>query len=352
MVASSLIPHMVATGRRLIFLRFEGLIEITIGSIPMDNYKILHPECVLAFVALGEEGSFTAAAAALRVSHSVVSERIKKLETYVNAQLVLRTTRSMSLTPAGEKFLQACRRIIDEYRDAVAVVRSDHEYPHGLLRIAAPDYLILHYLTESAVAFAGQYAEVTFDLMATENHIDLLASRVDIDIRVGQPRDSSLHAVKLADCRQSLVASRDYLTRHDRICTPQDLLEHSLIAHETSAQSWHWVFSRPGDKDEKVLVKGRLRANSTSIMRNLALAGGGVTELPDFLVADDLAAGRLVHVLPEWNLSAGGIYAIYPSRKHLPARVRLFIALLREQFGAAPAFKRRLLGAMAASALN
>ncbi len=298
----------------------------------MENYKIAHPECVLTFVALGEKGSFIGAAAALRVSRSVVSDRIKRLEAYVGTQLVVRTTRRMVLTPAGDQYFHECKRLFLNYRQVLEQVRNDYDTPRGLLRISAPDYLVSNFLIENVVSFTDRYPEVSINLVTTDGPLDLVTERVDIDLRVGQPKDSSLHAIKLTDFKPYLVASTAYLARAGLPKSPQDLAMHRLIVHDDNQATRFWELSTADQQTERVPVHGQIQVNSLRIVRKLVLAHGGIAILPSFLVNTDLRAGRLQQVLTGWAPPVSGIYAIYLSRKYLPARVRFFIDMLRKQF--------------------
>lgn len=295
----------------------------------MNKYQVLHPDWVVAFLAVSERGSFTAGAAALNLSRSAVSERIKRLETFLGAKLLLRTTRDVTLSQIGRVFYQECRRLLDEYLAAIEYVRGDEEVPRGQLRVAALCELVTDYIAPLAVVFAGRHPDVDIELLSTERALNLIADHVDIMVCIGQPTDSNLRAIKLNDIRMCLVASPAYLAQRGQPKTPAELAQHELIVHSHNGSPWVWTFTGPDGEIEEVTPSARLSSPMTRIVHAMALAGGGLTVLPHFVVGEAIADGRLAVVMPAWTLPMTGIYAIYTSREHLPARVRTFIEDLR-----------------------
>ncbi|TRX75447.1 LysR family transcriptional regulator [Pseudomonas mangiferae] len=299
-------------------------------SASMERLSQLNLNHLYGFVAVVEHQSFTAAAEALGLSKSLLSEQLARLEASLGTQLLTRTTRRMALTDSGTRLFDVARRLLGELDSAVADVRDPHGEPSGRLRITAPlDFAKLH-ISAVAADYIKRFPKTQVEMIGDDQVLDLVGQRIDLAVRVGWPKDSGLHANKLATFEQTLVAAPDYLAQHPPLREPDDLARIEWIAHTRLASPWQWTFRR-GEALREVRTHGRLQANTTLSVYRLVRAGAGLSVLPSFLVAGDLASGRLVRVLEDWSLPQGGIYALYPSARYMPARVRAFIHSLRER---------------------
>jgi DNA-binding transcriptional LysR family regulator len=280
------------------------------------------------FVAVCEHRSFTAAADALDMAKSAVSDHVTRLEAELGVQLLVRSTRKLSLTSAGESFLATCRHLLDEVGHATRRLKKVREEPTGRLRVTATLDLALAPVGQVVAKLAARYPELEVELIATDEVLDLIAARVDVAIRAGRLRDSSLHATRLAAFEQWVVAAPSYLKQRGTPASPAALVEHSWLTLTVLTSPNRWTFSRDG-RQQTVSTRAVLSANSASLVHRWALAGAGTTVLPDYLVRDDIGRGQLIRVLPDWRLPQGGVHAVFPSARYAPARVRAFVDALR-----------------------
>ena len=284
------------------------------------------------FVTLVRAGSFTAAVEQLGTTKAMVSQHLARLEDELGVQLLVRSTRRMSLTDAGERFHEDCVRIVADAEAAIAQVGECRDSPMGVLRVAAAEDHGPSIVAPALAEFARHYPRVRVDLVIGDRLVDLIAERIDLSIRIGWLRDSSLRAAKLAGFRQCLVAAPDYLARHGAPRVPADLAEHAWIALTVLSSPTRWTFTDESGADHSVQTRPVASANGTLAAHAFVLAGLGVSVLPDYVVEDDLANGRLVALLPGHELPDGGVYAVYPG-KHPPVKVRAFIDLLKQRLG-------------------
>lgn len=288
------------------------------------------------FVAVVEAGSLSAAARRLGIATTMVSAHMQRLEREVGASLLLRTTRSLRLTEAGEGFFDAARQIVADAERAIAAAAGDTVEPRGRLRVTAPVDYAERVLAPVAVALGRRHAQLQIDVLAVDRPLDLVAEQVDVAIRIGQLADSELRATRIASFSPLVVASPALLEGHDTPARPDDLAALPGLALSVLAQPLQWRFSRNGDEsgEQTPRLQARLSFNTASALRSAALAGGGFAMLPDYLVADDLATGRLVRLLPDWRLPEGGIHALYPAARQPPRKTRVLIEALRATAGA------------------
>lgn len=259
----------------------------------------------------------------------MVSTHIQRLEREVGASLLLRTTRSLRLTEAGEGFFDAARQIVADAEAAIAAAAGDTAEPRGRLRVTAPVDYAERVLAPVAVALGRRHPQLLIDVLAVDRLLDLVAEQVDVAIRIGQLADSELRASRIGRFSQQVVASPALLAGSDAPAEPADLAALPLLALSVLAQPLQWRFSADGEPDQSPRLQARLSFNTASALRSAALAGGGFTMLPDYLVADDLAAGRLVRLLPRWRLPEGGIHALYPAARQPPRKTRVLIEALQ-----------------------
>ncbi len=286
---------------------------------------------MIVFAAVVEEGSLSAAARKLGLTRSAVSRQVATLEDSLAVRLLNRTTRTLSLTEAGEAFYRSCARIQEEAEAAERSVRSLAEHPVGTVRVSAP--VIGNRLLMPVVAeYLGRYPHVRVEITFEDRYVDLVAEGYDLGVRVGQPADSSLVARKLMPVRQVVAASPAYLQRHGMPMDPGDLVDHQWILYSLLSSPDRITFS-PGEAhgQETVRVRGRLSINGGPAIRDALLAGLGLTLIPAFYLRDELEAGQLVPVLEEYEVQTSQLYAVFPHRQNLPTKVRALVDLLVEQ---------------------
>jgi DNA-binding transcriptional LysR family regulator len=282
------------------------------------------------FVALVRAGSFTAAAKQLGTTKAMVSQQLAKLEEELGVTLLVRSTRRMSLTDAGERFHEDCARVLDDAEAAIARLGECRDTPMGVLRVAAAGDHGPAVVAPALAAYAERYPQVTVELVVSDTMVDLIAERFDLSIRLGWLRDSRLRAAKLGSFGQRLVAAPSYLERHGTPTTPDALAMHRWVSLTVLASPTRWTFFDAKGAEHPVQMRSVASANSTLAAHGFVSAGMGISVLPDYVVADDLAEGRLVPLLPEFRLPEGGIHAVYPERNP-SIKVRAFIDLLRER---------------------
>jgi DNA-binding transcriptional LysR family regulator len=304
---------------------------------------------MIAFIRVVESRSFTAAAERLGLSKSVVSRRLTELENRLGTRLLNRTTRSLSLTPAGQTFFERARAILADVEEAEQAVAELGRDPRGLLRVNAPmSFGILH-LAPAVADFMARFPNVELDLDLTDRFVDLVEEGWDIAVRIGRLRDSSLIARKLAPSRLVTVASPAYLERRGRPERPEELTRHECLLYTTLSNPSVWHFRADGDL-RSVRVQGRMRVNNGDTILEAVRAGLGLAVLPTFMLSDDLRSGRLVTVLDAFEATDFAIYAVWPHHRHLSPKVRAFVDFLAERFGPVPSWDAALMAATPATA--
>jgi DNA-binding transcriptional LysR family regulator len=289
-----------------------------------------------AFVRVVEAKTFTAAAERLGWSKSAVSRRIADLEERLGVRLLNRTTRRLSLTEAGRAYYDRCSRILADIEETEASVASLHADPRGVLRINAPMTFGMLHLAPALAAFMQRFPEVEIDLSLNDRFIDLIDEGVDVAVRIGTLADSSLVARRLAVCRRVLCASPAYLRRRGTPQRPEDLAGHDCFVYTNMNSPEQWQFTDRAGGRHAVRVAGRLRVNNGDVLRDIAVAGLGVVALPTFIVAGQIADGRLQVILPDYRLADTALHAVYPHNRHLSAKVRAFVDFLAVRFGPEP----------------
>lgn len=287
------------------------------------------------FARVVDAGGFSAAARELGLSKSAVSKQVSALEDKLGARLLHRTTRRMSLTEAGAALLERGRRVLAEAEEAEALVGALQAEPRGTLRVNAPMTFGTMHLGPAISDFLALHGAVTVDLGLDDRFIDLVDEGWDVAIRIGRLADSSLVARKLAAARRVIVASPGYLAARGAPQRLDDLLRHDCLCYSYMTAGEEWRFDGP-DGEESVRVVGRLHANNGEILRAAVCAGAGIATLPTFICGPDIASGRLVRVLPQYEVRGSGIYAVWPPGRHLTAKVRAFVDFLAERFGPVP----------------
>ena len=282
------------------------------------------------FVEVVKAKGFRGAGEVLGIPNSTISRRIAALEKAIGLRLLHRTTRKIELTEAGQIYFERCKRIIDEARLAHEQLGGMLAQPTGVLRASLPVDFAQTYLAPLIAEFAQRYPGITFELDLTPRLVDLVSEPFDVAIRMGELADSQLIARQLALLTPKLYASPRYLAQHGEPREPADLVRHACLG---LAKSTTWTLLRNGHS-EPVAVGGRFAVNNVGMFRRLAALDMGVILLPEEVVADDLAAGRLQRILPQWHGKPTPVYALTETRL-VPAKTARFIEFLRERLGPA-----------------
>jgi DNA-binding transcriptional LysR family regulator len=294
----------------------------------MDQFSALK-----AFCRVVESGGFSAAAAELNVSHTVMSKQVRQLETMLGAQLLNRTTRKLALTEAGAAYYESARRILDELRDADLAVTQHHATPRGTLRINAPMAFGTLDVALWLPRFMARYPELNIDLVCNDRFVDLIEEGFDVALRLAREMpDSSLMARKLTAASSLLVAAPSYLQRYGMPNTPDELAQHNCLTYTLVPKPREWLFAMPDGAHVPTVVRGTFQANTGVALRSAALAGVGIATTASFIVHEDLARGTLVPVLPDYPLRGRDLYAVYPHNRHLSPKVRAFIDFAAEVY--------------------
>lgn len=283
------------------------------------------------FSAVVDAGSFIKAAETLGFSKAAVSRYVGELEARLGVRLLHRTTRRLSLTEEGEVFYARCRELLSGVEEAEAELSTRSGAARGLLRVNAPVTFGILHLAPLWSAFRELYPQVRLDLTLTDRVVDLIEEGYDVAIRIAALPSSTLISKRLAGTRMVLCASPAYLKAHGTPRHPADLATHTVIAYSYWSTGDEWQFDGPEGR-VGVQVNPYMHTNSGDTCRAMALAHQGVVLQPTFLVGDDLAAGTLVELMPEFRSMALDIYAIYPTRKHVAPKVRALIDFLAQRF--------------------
>lgn len=292
------------------------------------------------FVTVVSRGGFARAAEALDTSPANVTRYVNELEAHLGTRLLNRTSRTLSLTEGGETLYARCKSILDDVAETEGLVSSASVEPRGRLRINAPVSFGIVYLAPLWPTFMRQYPGIELDVGLIDRVVDIVDEGYDLAIRISNAGSTNHAARKLATSQNILCASPDYLARAGVPQAPADLLEHRCIGYTYASTGDEWQLTDARGKPHPVKVDCLMHTNNGDTARAAALAGQGVIWQPAFLVAHDLRAGRLVRVLPEYRLPDIDILALYPSRRHLSARVRVMIDFLADAFGGVPPWDR------------
>jgi DNA-binding transcriptional LysR family regulator len=297
---------------------------------------------MLVFSKVVQAGSLSAAARELGVSTAVVSRTLSALEARLGVRLVNRTTRSLHLTDEGASYYETCQRILAEIEEADAAVTARRVEPQGVLKVAIPASFGHQHIAPLIPRFAERYPKVELALSLSDRSINLIEEGFDLAVRIAELKDSSLAARKLAPNRRVVCASPAYLRLHGEPKTPQDLTRHNcLVASWEQGFAMTWEYKSPAGKRGSIRVTGRYACDNWEVLREWAVAGLGVALKSTWDVRRQLEDGSLVALLPGYDFGTDvGIYAVYPHRRHLPAKTRVFIDFLAESFGPEPYWDR------------
>lgn len=290
---------------------------------------------LVLFAHVAELGSFSRAAERTGVPKSTVSRRLAALEARLGERLLLRTTRRQTLTEFGALLLEHARQVVAEMEAVAALQERRQAAPSGRLRVSMPSDLATLLLAEAFAAFAAMYPDITLELDLSARRVDLLSEGFDIALRVGElPDDNLLTARRLDSVALSLYASPDYIAEHGLPAEPTDLLAHQAVRLlGRNGEPAPWILTRGTARWEGV-APGRITANSPEVLLRLARAGAGIAAVPDAFAAGDVQHGALRRVLADWALPAQVVSAVFPGRKLMPPKTRVFIDMLQIAFSA------------------
>lgn len=286
---------------------------------------------VAVFVGLVNAGSFTAAARALGHSTSYVSKEITRLEKRLGSRLLNRTTRTISLTDAGRAYYERCSQIVIDAENAERSINQLQEMPSGLLRINAPVSFGSIYLLDVLAKFMHRYPEVKLEVELNDRLIDVVAEGYDVVIRVGEIKDSNLVARKFTSSRGVVIASPDYIKRKGCPKQAEDLAQHDCITYSLLPMPTQWDFYKNGVRSS-VTVDPRAMCNSAAVEVAMVMQGIGITRLPLFTCEQEVANGDLQIILEDYDQMQFDVYAVYPHRQYLTAKVRAFVDFLVDAF--------------------
>lgn len=288
------------------------------------------------FTTVVDLGSQSAAADHLDLSRPVVSRYLAELEEWVGARLMHRTTRKLSLTAAGFETLPRCRQLLELADDLQATVSVPGDAPRGLLRISVSTSFGQAQLASAVTDYVRLNPQVSIDLQMLDRTVNLVDERIDLAIRTSNDLDPNLIARKLTVCRSVLCASPAYLREHPAPQQVEELSRHNCLTHSYYGKSL-WHFTRGGE-DVAVPVQGNISANEASTLLSATLAGAGVSLLPTYQAGIHVQQGTLVRLLPQAEPRVLNIYAVYASRKHMPATLRSMLDFLAARFTEEPAW--------------
>lgn len=300
------------------------------------------------FVKVVENGSFARAAERLGMSTSAVSRHVAELETHLATRLLNRTTRRISLTESGQAYLERTLQLLAELEETEAVVSSSTAAVRGTIRMTCSTGFGIPYLVPAIGAFQLRYPEVRFDISTSNRFVDLVEEGLDLAVRIGELGNPNLIARRIAGMHLLACAAPAYLAKHGTPRRPEELVRHNCLTYEYASIKGQWTFrerehksgerkggARKGEGERaeiKVRVAGTAHTNSGEMLAALAAEGAGIVFEPDFAVMPLVRAGRLVHILKGFEPPPHNIHAVYPSRRHLSAKVRAFVDFLAERF--------------------
>lgn len=283
------------------------------------------------FVAVAEQGGFSAAARVLGISKSAISKRITLLESQLGARLFHRNTRQLSLTEAGERFYEhavLATRAAQQAEDAMTELQGE---PRGLLKINVPMSFGRLHIAPLIPQFLARYPHTRIDLVMDDRHLDLVGQGFDLAIRAGELPDSTLIARPLASLKSVICCAPSFVT-HTALNTPADLAQENCILYSYSSNADCWQFTR-SNETLQVNVSGNYRVNSSEALKAALIAGAGIGRLPTFVAYESLQKGELITLFSDYQLPEKMIHAVYPERSYVPAKVRAFLDFALEHFG-------------------
>lgn len=292
-------------------------------------------QSMTVFRRVAELRSFSAAARELRLSNAAVSKHVAQLEDRVQARLLHRTTRSVSLTTEGGAYLARCVRILDDLDELEQSIGRTVGAPKGMLRVNAPSAFGLMHVAPLVPNLLAAWPDLALDLSLTDRFVDLVEEGVDVVIRIASelPDSATLVAQRLVGCTQYVCATTRYLKRHGTPRSPRDLVDHDCLVYGMRAPQWTFL---AGGRPYQVPVAGRLRVDHSLALRDACLADAGIAMLPAFYVDEAIRDGKLRVLFPRVAVPRIWIHAVYPRQRHLSTKVRVFVDHVRTALAVAP----------------
>jgi DNA-binding transcriptional LysR family regulator len=295
----------------------------------MDRFRAL-----TVFTKVVELGSFARAAERLGISTTACSRHVAELETHLDARLLNRTTRRLSLTESGQAFYERCVQLLGDLADAEAAASAGSARPRGTIRLTCSINFGVRHVSPAIAEFLARYPEVSFDVSLSDRIVDLVDEGFDLAIRIGAAGGERVVARKLGETRLVACAAPAYLERHGTPRVPEDLARHRCLTYEYLDPRGLWRFRGADGEERAVRVSGPLHANNGDLLVAAAAQGVGIACEPDFIAGAEIEARRLVPILKDFEARPSPIYAVYPSRRHLSAKVRAFVDFLGGRFSA------------------
>lgn len=289
------------------------------------------------FVHVVETGSFTATAEQLNLSKAVISKYVSRLEAELGVRLLFRTTRRLSLTEAGEIFFERCRLGLQELNGARSEVDWMQGAPRGTLKIAAPASFCVAQLAQIMSKFTDLYPAVDIDIVVDDKKTDIVKEGFDLAIRITEDaHQKSIVTTRIAPCHHVICTAPAYIERCGLPEKPSDLINHTALTYSYQQSAVNWIFKASDGTEESVDMKSKIRINNSLAIRELLLNGVGLTRTPTYIVGKDIAAGRLVALLPDYDALELSIFVAYPDREFLSPKVSAFITFLSEEITDSP----------------
>ncbi|OBU33787.1 LysR family transcriptional regulator [Photobacterium kishitanii] len=293
----------------------------------MTNNKLF--DGIIIFVQVVKSGAFSSAAEVLGHSNSHISKEINKLEARLGVRLLNRTTRSLALTPEGEAYYQECTQLIIDAEQALRFISQDSLNPKGILKISCPVWLGTQYLQQVFSDYLALYPDMQLDIDLNDKTVDVVADGYDLAIRASvELTESSIICKRLFSSKIYTVAAPSYLRQFGTPDHPSELIHHHCLCYSNLKKSNRWQYSNADGYTFNVDVQQKLRCNNTPMMVAMTVNGAGICHVPAFYIEAQLQSGELTVLLPEFDSTLVNVYVVYPSRKHLSAKVRRFIDLL------------------------
>ena len=283
------------------------------------------------FSAVVETGSFTAAAERLGITKAMVSQHVSKLEAELGVALLTRTTRRLSLTESGRQFAADCARILQDAEASIEGAATNTRAPRGTLKLTTVVDYAAAVVAPALARFVFRNPEVSVDLVATDQVLDLVAGGFDLAIRMSKPRDSSLHAVKIGEIERVLVASHEYVERQGAPRRIDDLHDHNWIVHTAPASGRRQSLTDARGRSRTLRVASTIQGDTIPVIKAFVLAGAGIAPLPVIHIEEELREGRLVRLLPRFRCAPSEVHAVFPSARFMPAKARAFLDMLRSE---------------------